>query len=115
MNEGIAISESSITGGERVWIGANATVMPGVNIGAHAIVSVGTILMRDVATELCRRRLARASGPQERPAPGESPSRRDPGRDGSPAEAAEYRRELTVNPVAEAGEGRSRTSFAVRG
>jgi acetyltransferase-like isoleucine patch superfamily enzyme len=42
------ITGSAITICTRAWIGANVTVMPGVNVGEHAIVSVGTILMRDV-------------------------------------------------------------------
>lgn len=32
-----------------VWIGANATVLPGVTIGAHAIIGAGAVVTKDVA------------------------------------------------------------------
>ena len=35
--------------GERVFIGAEAVVMPGVSIGADAIVAAGAVVTRDVA------------------------------------------------------------------
>lgn len=34
--------------GERVWIGANATVCPGVTIGDGAVVAAGAVVTRDV-------------------------------------------------------------------
>jgi acetyltransferase-like isoleucine patch superfamily enzyme len=48
MNVGIGITQKPVTIGNRVWIGANVTVMPGATIGDDAIISVGSILMRDV-------------------------------------------------------------------
>jgi acetyltransferase-like isoleucine patch superfamily enzyme len=42
-------TETAITAGERVWIGANVTVMSGVDIGARAIISAGAILMPAVS------------------------------------------------------------------
>ena len=35
--------------GERVWIGSNATVLPGVTIGEWAVVAAGAVVTRDVA------------------------------------------------------------------
>lgn len=37
-----------ITIGENVWIGANATVLPGVSIGDGAIVAAGAVVSKDV-------------------------------------------------------------------
>lgn len=37
-----------ITLGEDVWIGANAVVLDGVNVGAHAVVGAGAVVTRDV-------------------------------------------------------------------
>ena len=34
--------------GDKVWIGANATVLPGVTIGKGAIVAAGAVVTRDV-------------------------------------------------------------------
>lgn len=34
--------------GNRVWIGANATILPGVTIGDGAIVAAGAVVTRDV-------------------------------------------------------------------
>ena len=31
-----------------VWIGANATVLPGVTIGDHAIIAAGAVVTKDV-------------------------------------------------------------------
>ena len=31
-----------------MWIGANATVLPGVNIGENAVVAAGSVVTRDV-------------------------------------------------------------------
>ena len=35
--------------GDRVWIGSNATVLPGVTIGDGAIVAAGAVVTKDVA------------------------------------------------------------------
>lgn len=37
-----------ITIGKRVWIGANATVLPGVRIGDGAVVAAGAVVTKDV-------------------------------------------------------------------
>ncbi len=34
--------------GKRVWIGSNATVLPGVTIGDGAVVAAGAVVTRDV-------------------------------------------------------------------
>lgn len=34
--------------GERVWIGANATVLPGVTVGDDAVVAAGAVVTKDV-------------------------------------------------------------------
>ncbi|MFL6649819.1 MAG: acyltransferase, partial [Sulfurifustaceae bacterium] len=34
--------------GRNVWIGARATILPGVSIGDHAVVAAGAIVTRDV-------------------------------------------------------------------
>jgi acetyltransferase-like isoleucine patch superfamily enzyme len=35
--------------GNKVWIGANATILPGVTIGEGAIVAAGAVVTKDVA------------------------------------------------------------------
>ena len=73
--------------GDKVWIGANATVLPGVTIGKGAIVAAGAVVHRDVPpfTVACPRgssgNSARRSGSEPppgpgRPAPGPLPGRR---------------------------------------
>jgi acetyltransferase-like isoleucine patch superfamily enzyme len=37
--------------GDRVWIGANATVLAGVTIGHGAVVAAGAVVTRDVAPD----------------------------------------------------------------
>lgn len=37
-----------VTIGERAWIGAHATILKGVNIGAGAIIGAGSVVTRDV-------------------------------------------------------------------
>ncbi len=37
--------------GEGVWIGANATVLPGVTIGDHAVVAAGAVVTKDVPAD----------------------------------------------------------------
>lgn len=39
----------SVTIGDRVWIGARATILPGVTIGDDAIVAAGAVVTRDCA------------------------------------------------------------------
>ncbi|WP_382549483.1 acyltransferase, partial [Streptomyces sp. NPDC057131] len=34
--------------GDEVMIGANTTILPGVEIGSHAVVSAGTLVHKDV-------------------------------------------------------------------
>lgn len=38
-----------ITIGNNVWIGGNATILPGVSIGDNAVVGAGSVVTRDVA------------------------------------------------------------------
>jgi acetyltransferase-like isoleucine patch superfamily enzyme len=42
------ITSAAITVGTNVWIGAAATILPGVNIGADDIVAAGAIVTHDV-------------------------------------------------------------------
>jgi acetyltransferase-like isoleucine patch superfamily enzyme len=42
------ISSAPITVGTNVWIGAAATILPGVDIGADAVVAAGAVVTRDV-------------------------------------------------------------------
>ena len=48
MNVGRGMSAKPIMVGERAWIGANVTVMPGVTIGPDAIVAAASLVARDV-------------------------------------------------------------------
>lgn len=54
LNHGIAPGERHITYplpiviGKNVWIGANATILPGVTIGDNAIVAAGAVVTRGV-------------------------------------------------------------------
>ena len=41
---------ASVTIGHHVWIGAGATILPGVNIGDGAVVAAGSVVTRDVAS-----------------------------------------------------------------
>lgn len=34
--------------GENVWIGSNATILPGVNLGNNAVVAAGAVVTKDV-------------------------------------------------------------------
>ena len=40
--------KKKVTIGNDVWLGANALIMPGVNIGDGAIIAAGAIVTRDV-------------------------------------------------------------------
>jgi acetyltransferase-like isoleucine patch superfamily enzyme len=42
------ITAEPITIGTNVWIGAAATILPGVNIGADAVVAAGAVVTHDV-------------------------------------------------------------------
>lgn len=35
--------------GDKVWIGADVTILPGVSIGTGAIIAAGTVVTKDVA------------------------------------------------------------------
>jgi len=48
MNVGVGMSVKPITVGDRAWIGANATVLPGVTIGHDAIVAAASLVTRNV-------------------------------------------------------------------
>lgn len=54
LNHGLApekrqdIHPAPIVVGKNVWIGANATVLPGVTIGDNAIIAAGAVVTRDV-------------------------------------------------------------------
>lgn len=39
---------AGITIGERVWIGANCTIIGGVNIGDHAVIGAGAVVTEDI-------------------------------------------------------------------
>ncbi|WP_220739705.1 DapH/DapD/GlmU-related protein [Leuconostoc miyukkimchii] len=43
------INSASVHIGDNVWIGANATILPGVHIGKNAIVGAGSVVTKDVA------------------------------------------------------------------
>lgn len=40
-----------ITLGKNVWIGSNATILPGVTIGDNAVVAAGAVVTKDVASD----------------------------------------------------------------
>lgn len=40
---------ASVTIGNNVWIGAGATILPGVSVGDGAVVAAGSVVSRDVA------------------------------------------------------------------
>ena len=42
------ISTNPVTIADDVWIGANAVILPGVNIGKHSVVAAGSIVTRSV-------------------------------------------------------------------
>lgn len=42
------ISTNPVTIGNDVWIGANAVILPGVNIGSHSVVAAGAVVTSDV-------------------------------------------------------------------
>lgn len=42
------ISTTPVTIGDDIWIGANAVILPGVNIGNHSVVAAGAVVTKDV-------------------------------------------------------------------
>ena len=42
------VSTNPIVIGDDVWIGANATILPGVTIGHHVVVAAGAVVTKDV-------------------------------------------------------------------
>ena len=45
----VAQSASSVTIGDGAWLAARCTIMPGVNIGAGAIISAASVVATDIA------------------------------------------------------------------
>jgi maltose O-acetyltransferase len=48
--EGLEIAHP-VSIGENVWIGGNATILPGVTIGDRAIIGAGSVVTKDVAPD----------------------------------------------------------------
>ena len=44
----LALDNAPINIGERVWIGANCTIVPGVTIGDHAVIGAGAVVASDI-------------------------------------------------------------------
>lgn len=42
------ITATPVTIADNVWIGANAVILPGINIGTHAVVGAGSVVTKDV-------------------------------------------------------------------
>ena len=42
------VSTAPVTIGDDIWIGANAVILPGVNIGNHSVVAAGAVVNKDV-------------------------------------------------------------------
>lgn len=42
------ISTKAVTINNDVWIGANATILPGVTIGKHSVIAAGSVVTKDV-------------------------------------------------------------------
>jgi acetyltransferase-like isoleucine patch superfamily enzyme len=42
------ISTDPVIVGDDIWIGANAVILPGVNIGHHSVVAAGAVVTKDV-------------------------------------------------------------------
>ena len=45
---GLETSFRAVTIGRRVWIGANVTILPGVEIGDHAVIGAGSVVHRNI-------------------------------------------------------------------
>ena len=46
-----ALHPAPVRIGKRVWIGANATICPGVTIGDNAVVAAGAVVVKDVPAD----------------------------------------------------------------
>jgi len=44
----LALDNAPIIMGERIWIGANCTIVPGVTIGDHAVIGAGAVVANDI-------------------------------------------------------------------
>ncbi|MCR4959325.1 MAG: acyltransferase [Prevotella sp.] len=42
------VSTQPVTIGDDVWVGANAVILPGVNVGSHSVVAAGAVVTKDV-------------------------------------------------------------------
>lgn len=47
-DKNLETSFTKVTIGERVWTGANVTILPGVTIGANAVIGAGAVVNKDV-------------------------------------------------------------------
>ena len=45
-------SAKPITIGEQVWIGGNVTILPGVNIGDRAVIGAGSVVTKDIPSDV---------------------------------------------------------------
>ncbi len=46
-----SMAPKPIVVGDRVWIGANVTILPGVTIGSNAVIAAGAVVTRDIPTD----------------------------------------------------------------
>lgn len=44
--QGVQVEKVSI--GDETWIGANSTILPGINIGKHCVIGAGSVVTRDI-------------------------------------------------------------------
>jgi acetyltransferase-like isoleucine patch superfamily enzyme len=44
--QGVSVSQATIE--DDCWIGANATILPGVTIGSHSVVAAGAVVTNNV-------------------------------------------------------------------
>jgi len=42
------VSTKAVTIGDDVWIGTNAVILPGVNVGSHCVIAAGAVVTKDV-------------------------------------------------------------------
>ena len=47
IQQGVTLGQVLID--DDVWIGANATILPGVHVGSHSVIAAGAVVTRDVA------------------------------------------------------------------
>jgi acetyltransferase-like isoleucine patch superfamily enzyme len=45
---GLETSFKAVTIGRRVWVGANVTILPGVQVGDHAVIGAGSVVHRNI-------------------------------------------------------------------